>query len=312
MDQEKTQRQLLDLLVQSQHLTKEQADDVYYAPRFSFSIRELVTYLAGLIIGVGVIRVISVAFEDASQMSISLALYATSALVGALSWRFSTRSEILQRFGEVLELGSLGSFAAATGLALNEADMKGEWIGIILSALAIAWGLYRMKPTRFAGTVAFVVGTPVFTTCIAALIDSDNPRWGGFFTLIASAVLITAGTQRIHAAYIARAVGAVTAITGSMMLANEIANAEPLPIVTGAVLFAIGSILLAPELLLAGAFCVIAGVVMSVSEWVANDMAQGFVIIGTGLAVLAVLSVQMRRAMNGKVPNQPTPGAQVA
>lgn len=302
MEQEKTQHQILEQLVIEQKLTQQLADDIYYAPRFSFSIRELVSYLAGLIIAVGVIRVIAVAFEDASQLTISVVLYIVSAMVGVLSWQFSKKSEVLQRFGEILELGSLGSFVGASALALNEADMRGEWIGILLSSVAIAWGLFRMPSTRFAGTVAFVAGVPALATSIATLIDEDNPRWGGVFTLISGAILVTVGLRSIHAPYVARAVGALTTFIGSMMLASELNNAEMLPIFTGALLFALGSLFLAPELLLAGSIAVVSGIVMTTTEYIDNDLAQGLVIIATGLAVLGVLSVQMRRAIKQQSP----------
>jgi len=307
MEQQKTQHQILEKLVIEQRLTQEQADDIYYAPRFSFSIRELVTYLAGLIIATGVIRVIAFAFEDASRLSISMALYAVCVITGFVSWKFSTKSELLQRFGEVLEIGSLGAFTGASALALNEADMRGEWIGILLSIVAIAWGLFRMSKTRFAGTVAFVAGVPALSASVAALIDQDSARWGGIFNLLAGAVLITFGLRAIHASILARGVGALLTFTGAMMLANEFSNTEFLPIIIGAALFTVGSIYLAPELLLAGSICVVAGIVMTTNEYVHNELAQGLVIIATGLVVLGVLSVQMRRALK-----QQSPGVQVA
>jgi intracellular septation protein A len=91
----------------------------------------------------------------------------------------------------------------------------------------------------------------------------------------------------------------------------NIASAEewlrPTPIATGAVLFALGALLLAPEMLVAGAFCIVAGIIMTTVEWIDNEMAQGLVIIATGLVVLGALTIQMKRAVN-----RPTPGAQVA
>ena len=307
MKQQKTQHQILEQLVTEQRLTQEQADNIYYAPRFSFSIRELVTYLAGLIIATGVIRVIAFAFEDASEISISIALYAVCALTAFLSWKFSTKSELLQRFGEVLEIGSLGAFVGASALALNEAEMRGEWIGVLLSCVAIAWGVFRISKTRFAGTVAFVAGVPALTSSLSSLIDQDNARWGGIFNLLAGAVLIAVGLRAIHAAILARGMGAFLTFTGAMMLANEFSNTEFLPILIGAALFAVGSIYLAPELLLAGSICVVAGIVMTTFEYVENELAQGLVIIAAGLAVLGVLSMQMRRAIK-----QQSPGVQVA
>lgn len=307
MEQEKTQHQILQQLVVEQKLSQQQADDIYYAPRFSFSIRELVSYLAGLIIATGVIRIIAFAFEDASQMSISIALYAVSVVAGVLSWQFSKKSELLQRFGEVLELGAAGAFAGASALALDEANMRGEWAGVVISSAAVLWGLFRVASTRFAGTLIFVVGVFGLSSSLGAAIDLDSARWGGIFNLIAGVVLIAVGLRSIHAAILARGVGALMSFTGAMMLANEFSNAEFLPIVIGAALFAVGSTYLAPELLLAGAICIVAGIVMTTFEYIDNDLAQGLVIIGTGLAILGVLSVQMRRALK-----QQSPGVQAA
>ncbi len=306
MEQQKTHQELLDDLVRTNAITQQQADDLAYAPRISVSVRELVTYLAGLIIAVGVIRIISVAFEDASQTSVCIALYAVSALAGFASWKLSSRSTLLKRFSEVLEIGAVGAAVGATGLALDGANMRGEWIAVILSSVAVVWGAARIQRTNFAGTVVLTAGIPALTISLAQLIDTDNVLLGGSLTLFAGIVLVTLGVQEVHAPFIPRAVGSMFVLTGSMMLANEINGGEPFPIVTGALMFAAGSVLLAPEMLMVGAICVVAGIVMSVSEWVHNDMAQGFVIVGAGLAVLLVLSAQMRKVINQPKLGVPT------
>lgn len=306
MEQQKTHQQLLDELVQAQRITQDQADELAYAPRIAVSIRELVTYLAGLIIAVGVIRIISVAFEDASKMSICVALYFVSAATGFTSWKLSTKSTLLQRFAGVLEIGALGAFLGASGLAFDEGNMKSEWIALILSGVALVWGALRIRNTAFAGTVILTAAVPAFLMSLAQLINNDNVMLGGSFTLFAGILLVTLGIQEIHAPFIPRAIGSMFVLSGSMMLANEINGGEPFPILTGALMFAAGSVLLAPEMLMVGAICVVAGIVMSVSEWVHNDMAQGFVIVGAGLAVLLVLSTQMRRVINQPKLGVPT------
>jgi hypothetical protein len=48
----------------------------------------------------------------------------------------------------------------------------------------------------------------------------------------------------------------------------------------------------------AGAFCIVIGIVMSVNRWIENDTAQGLVIIGAGVAMLLVLTAQMKRISN--------------
>ena len=74
MEQSETQRQILDRMVSEGRLTREAADEIRHAPEWSITARELVSYLAGVIMLSGVIRVIAVAFRDASQESIGAAL----------------------------------------------------------------------------------------------------------------------------------------------------------------------------------------------------------------------------------------------
>lgn len=306
MEQMKTHQELLDELVHARVITQDKADELAYAPRVSVTVRELVTYLAGLIIAVGVIRIISVAFEGASQMAICVALYAVAALGGFASWKLSTKSTLLQRFAGVMEIGSVGAALGATGLAFDQGDMRSEWIAIILASIAVVWGAFRIQQTAFAGTVVLTAGIPAFAISLAQVVHADSSMLTGMSTLLAGIVLVALGVQEVHAPFIPRAVGSMFVFTGSMILANSISGGEPLPIITGGIMFAAGSLLLTPEMLLVGAFCVVAGIVMSVSEWVHNDMAQGFVIVGAGLAVLLVLSTQMRRVLNRPKLGVPT------
>lgn len=106
------------------------------------------------------------------------------------------------------------------------------------------------------------------------------------------------GTQRIGAPYVARSVGSLFVVIGSITLGTDTSNGRVIPIVTGIALFAIGSKFLASETLIAGAFCIVTGVVMSVTRWINSDLAQGLVIIGTGVVMLIILSVQMKRISN--------------
>jgi hypothetical protein len=307
MEQERTQRELLDDLVSRGVLVESQANNISNAPRWSFSIRELVTYLASIIIAAGVIRLLALAFKDASVGVIATGLYVVAALAGIASWKLSSGSEIRQRFAEVLELGALGAAAGATGIVLDQADMKSEWIGVILTGASAAWGAVRCTRSRFAGTLAFSVGTIGLSLALSALIDSDNQILGGVLILAAGAIVVAIGMTDIGARQLARAIGSLFVIIGAMNIASAEDWLRPTPILVGAVLFTLGALLLAPEMLVAGAFCVVAGIIMTTVEWVSNEMAQGLVIIAAGLVVLGALTIQMKRAVN-----RPTPGAQVA
>lgn len=308
MEQRKTLNEVLDDLVAAGNLTETQADDIVSAPRVSFSMRELVSYLGSLIVMVGVIRIIAVAFEDASALTVSVSLYLLAALTGGAAWRLSGGSSVIKRrLAEVLELASIGSAAGATAIALNEANMKGEWIATLITATVLLWGLFRSSKAMFAGTVALSVGAPGLAISLAALINGDSASLAGGLMLLAACALVLLGLNTINAAYIARAVGALFVIISSMILGNELRGCQFIPIVTGAVLFTLGVVMLLPEMLLAGSFCVIAGIVLTVTHYIDNDMAQGLVIIATGLAVLGTMSVQMRRVMK-----RPMTGAPIA
>lgn len=308
MEQNPTQRQILDELVASGRLSGDEARRVAQAPMWNFSVRELVGYLAGLIIAAGVVQVIAVVFEDASRYAVVIALYTVTLVAGLVSWQLSTRGTWQQRLAEVLEGAALGTALGATGLVLDDADMKGEWIGFTLSAMAVVWGAYRAAATRFIGTVAFSGGLPALAIVTAVIIDDDSARLGGGFMLVAAAALIAVGLRDVGAPFVARAVGSLYVIIGSMTLGTDIGDLGLLiPLAIGIVLFGAGTMLLAPEMLVAGAFCVVAGIVMTTGEYIESELTRGLVVVATGIVVLAAVGAQMRRAIS-----RPAPGAPVA
>lgn len=298
MEQQKTRTELLNDLVAVGKISEQQANDIETAPVWSFSMRELLSYLAAIIIAVGVIRILVVAFDDASEAAISASLYALSVVTGIAAWKLSSGSVVRQRFAEVLELGSLGSFIGATAIVLVQLEIHDPIVGVVCSSLAIVWGAYRCRDAVFAGTVAVVAGIPALGGSLGAWTDTDNTWVIAAFTVIPGVILLILGTQSIGVPVLARAVGSLFYLFGTMPLGAELSYGKFIPILMGAALFAAGSILLAPEMLLAGTVLIVAGVVMTVVRWVSNDIAQGLVIIATGLAVLAVLSVQMKRAIS--------------
>ncbi len=303
MEQRKSQNEVLDDLVAQGTITELQASEIADAPQWSFSVRELVTYLAALIIAVGVIRILAIAFEDASENVIVISLYVVSALTGIASWKLSASQGIRRRFGEVLELGSLGSALGATGVLLSHTELRGETIALILMTISAAWGVFRGRDAQFAGTAAMCVGVNGIAISLGALIDSDRAWAAGGLMLLSGSFLIYMGTTKIGVPYFARAVGALFVVIGSITLGTDVANGRVIPIVAGIALFAIGATLLMPELLIAGAFCIVTGIVMTVNRWIHNDMAQGLVIIATGVLMLIVLSAQMKRLSSRQAPD---------
>lgn len=292
-------------MVDSGRLTKDEAYSITGAPVWQFSVRELVGYLAGLIIAAGVVQIIAVVFKDASKWAVVAALYATAMVTGLVSWQLSSRGTWQQRLAEVLEGAALGTALGATAIVLDNAGMRGEWIGFTVSAVAAAWGVLRLTSSRFIGTVAFSGGLPALAIVTAVIIDDNSPSLGGSFMLVAALVLILTGLQNVGAPFIARAVGSLYAIIGSMTIGGDLGDGWLLvPLAVGIVLFGAGTILLTPEMLLAGAFCTVGGVVMTTNEWIENELARGLVVVATGVVVLAVVGSQLRKKVS-----RPTPGA---
>ena len=87
MEQHETQRQMLDRMVASGQLTREAADEIRHAPEWSVTARELVSYLAGLVMLSGIFRIIGVAFKDASQQAIGTALIIAGLLCAVAAWK---------------------------------------------------------------------------------------------------------------------------------------------------------------------------------------------------------------------------------
>ena len=307
MNQRKSRDEVLDDFVAQGLITEQQATEISEAPQWSFSARELMTYLAALIIAVGVIRILGIAFQDASEGIIVTALYLVAIAAGFTSWKLSSGSDIRDRVAEVLELAAIGCSVGASAVLLSNTELRGEVIGLMLTSATLLWGLYRCRTTRFAGTVALCAGANGVALSLGALIDFDQARPAGVLMVLSGLFLVFAGTQKIGAQYFARAVGSLFVVIGSITLSTNFSTGRVIPIVTGIILFTAGTKFLASELLVAGAFCIVIGIVMSVNRWIENDTAQGLVIIGAGVAMLLVLTAQMKR-----ISNRQAPGAQAA
>lgn len=307
MQQRLSRDELLKNLVTRGTLSEDEADDIRDAPEWSVGIKELVSYLAAIIIAVGVIRIVAVALEDASKTSVALILYITAAVLAGVSWRLLGRSAVLDRLAEVCELGSLLAVGVATGLLMSETDLSAESFISVMSAVLLAWGLWRAPYTRFAGAIECAVAVPIFSAALGIFIIDDNPSVVGMLLLAGGVGLMVLGWMDVGAAFIVRVAASVDIVVASLILSSHYQGGfRLLPIIVGAALFGVGSVQLAPEMLLAGAFCVIVGIIATVMDWVSSEIAQGLVIVATGLVVLAVLGVQMRRAVSSRSTGAPT------
>jgi hypothetical protein len=296
MEQRKSQKELINKLVTDGKISQDKADEIFFAPMWSLSARELVTYLGSLIIAVGFLRLLAFAFEDASKWSVMTAAYVLALVLAISAWKLSGHSGVRGRLSEVLELGAVTAALLASIVPLDAVELKSQIIGMILAALATGWGVCRLTQSSFSGTTALSAGLPGFAISLGALIDDNDARYVSVLLVIAGAFLIWVAIQQLGFPQMASTAGSLSVVIGSIALGSSFNNNTTwFPILAGAVLFGVGATQIAPESLVSGALCVIVGIVMTVTEFVDSELIQSLVIIGSGVVVLLVLGAQMRR-----------------
>jgi hypothetical protein len=307
MKQRKSLTHTLNDLVEAGVLSSAQSEDIAHAPRWPYTPRELLSYLAALIITVGVIRTVAAALVDVSETAIATLLYLLAFVTGAVSVRLRGKSDIQSRVSEILEIATTLSAAIATGIVCNVADLEMKWSVAVIALVAIGWGLFRSNKSEIVGAILISAGVPTFVVSFAAGLDENNGRLLGLLMVVGGSLLIFQGTRVMGFAFAPRAAGSLYVLIGAMTLGSDFGGVgRAIPLVIGAVLFGVGIQRLAPEMLLAGAFCVLAGLLSIVFETIDNDIAQGLAIVASGLVVLGVLGVQMRRAVSQSKTETPT------
>jgi hypothetical protein len=299
MKQRKSLTHTLNDLVEAGVLSSAQSEDIAHAPRWSYTPRELLSYLAALIITVGVIRTVAAALVDVSETAIATLLYLLAFVTGAVSVRLRGKSDIQSRVSEILEIATTLSAAIATGIVCNVADLEMKWSVAVIALVAIGWGLFRSNKSEIVGAILISAGVPTFVVSFAAGLDENNGRLLGLLMVVGGSLLIFQGTRVMGFAFAPRAAGSLYVLIGAMTLGSDFGGVgRAIPLVIGAVLFGVGIQRLAPEMLLAGAFCVLAGLLSIVFETIDNDIAQGLAIVASGLVVLVVLGAQMKRTVS--------------
>ena len=169
-----SQPEVLEQLVRTGRLTDSEAELIEKAPRFSLPTREIVGYLGGLLVLVGAARLVIAVFEDASRFAIAATLYLVALLAGYAAVLFQKRAGAWHRFGEILELVTLGTASTASGLLLRELDVSGEWSALIPAALVFVWSLVRVRFAEFAAAVSLPVSAMVVAGTFSALVNADD------------------------------------------------------------------------------------------------------------------------------------------
>ena len=292
------QHEVISSLVAQGRLSSADAESIQTAPRFVIQTRELISYLGGFIVLVGVIRLIAAVLEDASKLAIAGVLYVLAVILGGVAWRFVKRTGAWGRFGEVLELGALGSFVVATGLTTFDAGLSSAASSLIAGVVVTSWGVVRVRFTQFGATLMLGIG--IFTTSIAitALLDFED-EWGAIPILIGGLIMIALGTLRLPLSFVLRGVGSVVALfsTINWMAFHEGLDGLLPGLMIGAGLFALGATYMWIDVFIPAGILVVVTVAMFVFRNIENDVLQGLSVVVVGLVTLGVTAMVFRRRM---------------
>ncbi len=310
MEQRKSQDEVLKQFVSDGHLTSEQADEIAKAPILAVTARELVSYLAAILITIGVGFMVAGLVANVPQAGIAVLLYVVAAALAYFSHKFSSATSERQRVGEVLEIASVLAIAVASGILLDMASMRSELSACMLAVAAGTWGTVRASRSQFAGAVMASVSVPIaiMSSSSAMNLNGDDSRLVvGLMLLVGGGGLLYMGMRKIGFALLPRSSGSLLIVIGSITLANvfSIGFGGLIPIGIGTALFALGSRERAPEELVAGSLAIIVGLIMTVVYWIPGNILQGLAIIGCGVVLLLVLRKQLARA-NRLKPGAPT------
>ena len=209
-------REILDRLVDEGRLDREDADSIVRAPGLAFSTPELVGYLAGLIVVVGLIRLLAAA--EASPSAIAIALLVTGYVSAISTRRITSGSMSRQRLIEVIEVASVTQLAIAVGILLDQHLLESIELSVaIIAAVALAWGLSRLH-TQIAGWAVTSSAALVATTAWLAVADLDDRATPPVFLVVASGLVGLASVRRSQpGAVLARVAAAGTVVVVSMI-----------------------------------------------------------------------------------------------
>lgn len=297
MTERETRQHVLQRYVSAGRLTEGEADEIRSAPEWSFTVRELFSYLAGIIMLSGVIRIIALAFKDASQEVIGSVIVMVGVLLAAVAWKLPRRSDAWSRLAEVVEGASLVALGGGSGVLLDLTDLSAKTIVLGIGVPVAAWGWWRSASARFVGSLALCAGVPMIAFSLAAMVNEDDAYSAASAALAAGALLWSVGQRHVGTAFVQRSAGCYFLLMGSFMMAGEKMNDATVivPVVIGAVLFALGSSNMQLESLFAGAIGVTVGTTMAMSEWLPSEFTRGITTIAVGGVMLALTLGQMRK-----------------
>ena len=283
----------LNRLVAEGRLTRSEADDLELAPRVFVPLREVIGYLGGLVVLVGVVWTTTAALKDASPMSIAALLYVAGAIVLSLSlWmqvHFSRADNALgRRAGEVVELLGSGALIAAVAITLNEQGLRGEHIALWIAVPGLAWSLVRLERSMFAATLTTCAAWIATLAASVSLLDASD-TWGSIIFTLGGFVLFAFSISEPPFSFAPHAVGVLTMIFASsgMNGADRSAWYTLFPLSVAGLLFLYGSAGARIEVLLVSGVAVTINVGILAGRSIESDVVSGLAVTAVGAALLA-------------------------
>lgn len=282
----------LDQLVTEGRLTRAEADNLSFAPRIFVPLREVVGYLGGLIVLVGVVWTTSAALQDASPMSIAALLYVAGAIVVSLAlWmqvRFDRTDNVLgRRGGEVVELLGSGALVAAVAITLHEQDIRGEHIALWIAVPVLVLSLARLQRSMFAATLASCAAWIATVVASVSLLDPSD-TWSAIIFTLAGFVLFSFSLSEPPFSFAPHAAGVLMMIFASNGIngADRSAWFTLFPLAVAALLFLYGTAGARIEVLLVSGVAVTVDVGIIAARAIGSDVVSGLIVTAVGALML--------------------------
>jgi hypothetical protein len=303
MDQA-TQHQVLARLISQGQLSKSEAREIESAPKFWIPAREIISYLGGLIVLIGVVRLFIVVFKDASLLSIVGALYATSFGAAFGAWKAQQNDGALYRLGEVLELVTIATFVVASGLWINELNLSQGWPTLLAAGVVIPWSIFRMRTAEFVSIVAFPVSLSVFAVSLGVIVGIRE-EGTALPMMLAGLLIVLAGAQDISSPRFMRAVGAIVVLMGGpSWVASRDGLDGLIPVLAiGVLLFAVGAARMWIEVIPTASLVIVITLINFVIRHVDSEVLQGLIIVAVGLGVLGGTTLVLKDMRTKKTRN---------
>ena len=279
----------LDDLIAAGKITAAEADELAEAPRWILPTGEILGYLGGVVLAVGLVWTMSAALRDASPMSIAALLYIAGAAILLAAAYLQRKEGVAHRAGEVLEIAGIVAWVAAVAITLNEADIRSEYIILDIAIPVTIYGFLRRTRAEFSGTIMMSAGWMFVVGSTTSLLDMTD-GWSASMFLGGGAVLFAVAHTPMKFDFAPRSVGVVTMVFASNAVSGIVGTAPStlVPLSVCAALFAYAAYSLRYEILLVAGvgFTVAVGILSS--RVVSSDVVSGLIVTATGAALVGI------------------------